>query len=294
MQGYVAINAKRWLRHPASPTPAAHRAARCVREEPFLDHDGTRLSACLVHHQGRPEARLHRDGSAGRGSWQRKWRSAFRRQRSSAPYRSVHNPRHAPDGGRGKRPIRETMLRPTSQESSPCNRRSNHSKAKTRPISSGAGFPDAEAGLLVIAGETNGEVGQDQAQKADAAVDGLGQRRRSDDAATKELESAGSDGQRKQAKAFIVEVTVDQIIEFGIAVNRNTGGRVAQDLGGDARALKEQIGVTACVAETCQHPPEQRQWPLWRAPAAVVRWRWLRHLWQSSHGMSLASRKAVY
>jgi hypothetical protein len=99
--------------------------------------------------------------------------------------------------------------------------------------------------------------------------DGLGQRRRSNDAATKELEGAGSDRHRKQAKAFIVQFAVDQIVEFGIAVDRNAGGRVAQDLGGDARAFKEQIGVTACVAETCQHSLNKGN-----GHCGARRWRW--------------------
>jgi hypothetical protein len=60
-----------------------------------------------------------------------------------------------------------------------------------------ASFGDAQAGLLVGAFEADAEVGKDQAEKADAAFDGLGQRRRGDRAAAEELEAPRASAARK-------------------------------------------------------------------------------------------------
>ena len=50
-----------------------------------------------------------------------------------------------------------------------------------------AGFGDHQVGQFLPAVETDGEIGEHQAQKADAAFDCPGQRRSRDDAATEEL-----------------------------------------------------------------------------------------------------------
>jgi hypothetical protein len=103
-----------------------------------------------------------------------------------------------------------------------------------------------------------------------AAIDGLGQRRRGDDAATEELEGAGTYRHREQSKAFIVEFAVDQVVQFGVAVDGNAGARVVQHLHRYVRAFEQRRCHGQRAARPASIPCTKAMATVARAGAAAV------------------------
>ncbi len=86
-------------------------------------------------------------------------------------------------------------------------------KGKDPPDRQWTGFADTKKRLLGIAREGDCQVGEQQTQKADTALDDFGQRGGGDAGATEELETTDTHRGRKEPEAFIIKLMVDQIVE---------------------------------------------------------------------------------
>jgi hypothetical protein len=188
------------------------------------------------------------------------------------------------------------MLRPTSQEKQAVQQAQQPFEGEHPPDEQRAGFADAQAGLLAGGFEADARSGSTRRRKrmlrsmASASVGAVMTLRQ------RNSKAPAAHRLRKQAKAFIVEFAVDQVVEFGIAVDGNAGAWVVEQyLAGDVRTFEQGAVSRPACCRPASIPCTKAMATVARAGRTLGRGGACRQVaWQSSQGMRMTSRKAVY
>ena len=114
----------------------------------------------------------------------------------------------------------------------------------------GAGFGDAELGVVAGAPDAHRQVGQHDGEEAPGAVEAFGEARCAEHAAAQKLEAARRHGVGEEAEALVAKLGDDPVVERGVAVEGHAAGGVGRV---DVEPGQQRGGVEGMALQPRHH-----------------------------------------